>query len=80
MPMADFVDWCCAWLAGIHRATANDGALLLNVGYVNLPELGRAVPLPYLLWDETPFCLQQEIIGMKRRGRCGWRTVSLSPQ
>jgi adenine-specific DNA-methyltransferase len=36
--------------------------LLLNVGYVNLPELGRAVPLPYLLWDKTPFYLQQEII------------------
>lgn len=62
LPMTEFVDWCCTWLAQVHRATASDGALLLNVGYVNLPELGRAVPLPYLLWDKTSFYLQQEII------------------
>jgi hypothetical protein len=78
MPMADFVDWCCAWLAGIHRATANDGALLLNDGYVNLPELGRAVPLPYLLWDKTPLPVTRNHLEL-RRGRCG-SEVSLSPQ
>lgn len=62
MPITEFVDWCAVWLACAYKATASNGALLLNVGYVSLPERGRAVPLAYLLWDKTDFYLQQEIV------------------
>lgn len=61
-PMAEFIDWCAGWIEKVHRATAADGAFLLNVGYVSLPNRAKAIPLPYLLWDRVPFFMQQEIV------------------
>ncbi len=61
-PMDDFIDWCADWIERIHRATAADGALLLNVGYVSLPDRAKSIPIPYLLWNRVPFFLQQEIV------------------
>lgn len=62
MPLAEYVEWCKAWLAGIHRATSAAGALMLNVGYVSLEDRAKNLPLAYLLWDKSPFFLQQEIV------------------
>jgi adenine-specific DNA-methyltransferase len=61
-PMEDFIDWCADWIKKIHRATAANGALMLNVGYVSLAERAKSLPIPYLLWDRVPFYLQQEIV------------------
>ncbi len=36
--------------------------MLLNLGYLEVKDKGRNVPIPYLLWDKTPFYLIQEII------------------
>jgi len=36
--------------------------LWLNVGYLEVPEKGLCVPIPYLLWDKSPFYLLQEIV------------------
>jgi len=34
----------------------------LNLGYVEVTGSGRAVPLPYLLWNQSPFFLLQEVV------------------
>lgn len=62
MDLADYIAWCETWINLIHEATAENGAFWLNLGYVEVPEVGRAVPLPYLLWDKIPFYLVQEIV------------------
>lgn len=62
LPMEEFIDWCADWIEEIHRATAANGALLLNVGYVALADRAKSIPIPYLLWNRVPFFLQQEIV------------------
>ncbi|MCF5913867.1 MULTISPECIES: DNA-methyltransferase [Aeromonas] len=57
-----YIEWCVSWLKKIHDVTAHNGALALNVGYLEVPKKGHAVPIPYLLWDKTPFYLHQEIV------------------
>lgn len=58
----DYIEWCSSWIKQIYSLTKDDGALLLNLGYLEVPNKGRNVPIPYLLWDKTDFYLIQEII------------------
>ncbi|MGQ9677200.1 MAG: DNA-methyltransferase [Chloroflexota bacterium] len=46
----------------VYRITAPNGAFWLNLGYVPVPGRATALPLPYLLWDKSPFYLVQEIV------------------
>ena len=62
MPVEDYVEWTNRWTAETCRLIADHGALLLNIGYISIEEKGRAVPLPYLLWDKIPLYLNQEIV------------------
>ena len=62
LPLDEYLNWCEAWIREVHRITRIDGAFLLNVGYVEIPNVAKAVPLPYLLWNRTPFYLIQEIV------------------
>ena len=50
------------WMTEIHSATNSTGAFWLNLGYVPVDGKGKAVPLPYLLWDASPFFLLQEVV------------------
>lgn len=61
-PAEKFIDWCTSWIGKIHRVTATNGALMLNVGYLALPGRAKSIPIPYLLWNRVPFYLQQEIV------------------
>jgi len=61
-PIEEYLDWSAEWINGIYHATASHGALLLNVGYVSLPNRAKSIPIPYLLWNRVPFFLQQEIV------------------
>lgn len=61
-PIEEYIDWCAEWIKSIYRATTANGALLLNVGYVSMPDRAKSIPIPYLLWSRVPFFLQQEII------------------
>src|SRR2546430_10797761 len=61
MPLEDFLSWCKVWIAEIYRITTNNGAFWLNLGYTQIPSRAKAIPLPYLLWKESPFYLIQEI-------------------
>lgn len=62
MPIADYVDWCKEWMAQIYDVTSPTGAFWLNVGYIPVPEKGKAIPIPYLLWDKTQFYMIQEVV------------------
>ncbi len=62
LPIADFVNWLCEISHGVHSITASQGAYLLNVGYLEVEDKGRAVPIPYLIWDKLKFYLNQEIV------------------
>lgn len=62
LPLSDYLDWCGEWLNELHRLTRNDGALWLNLGYLAVPDRARAIPIPYLLWDRSPFYLVQEVV------------------
>lgn len=58
----DYINWCVAWMKYIFNSTKADGSFWLNVGYLEVPEKGLCVPIPYLLWDKSPFYLLQEIV------------------
>lgn len=60
--VADYVQWSIRWISEAHKATKAHGSFWLNLGYLEVPQRGKCVPLPYLLWDKTPFYMQQEIV------------------
>lgn len=62
LPLDEYIEWCAQWIGKLSRPTALNGAFMLNVGYVEMTGKAKAIPLPYLLWDKTPFFLQQEIV------------------
>lgn len=62
IPLQEYIDWSVEWINGVCSSLSPNGALLLNLGYVPVSAKGRAVPLPYLLWDKVPLFLNQEIV------------------
>lgn len=58
----DYLKWCETWIKQIHRITKNNGTFWLNIGYLEVQNKGLAVPIPYLLWDKTPFYFIQEVV------------------
>lgn len=75
-PIEEYVDWCADWISAIYRTTAEFGALLLNVGYVSIPNRAKSIPIPYLLWNRVPFFLQQEIVWNYGAGVAARRILS----
>jgi len=62
LPVNSFVSWLVEISNTIFDITKSNGNYLLNVGYLEVPYKGRAVPITYLLWDKIKFFLNQEII------------------
>lgn len=62
MTVEEYVAWCAEWMRAIHTNTTSNGAFWLNLGYFEVPDRGLCVPIPYLLWDKSPFYLIQEIV------------------
>lgn len=62
MKLDNYIEWCKKWISEIYRITTDNGSLWLNVGYLNIPSKGKAVPIAYLLWNISQFYLQQEIV------------------
>jgi len=58
----DYINWCAKWISGTSKVLKDNGAMLLNLGYISLDERARAIPIPYLLWDKIPMYLNQEIV------------------
>lgn len=61
-PLEDYLSWCESWMEQVFRATQPSGAFWLNLGYMSVPGRGKAVPIPYLLWQRTRFFLLQEVV------------------
>jgi adenine-specific DNA-methyltransferase len=61
-PLNDYVAWSVEWISAAGELLQPTGALLLNLGYISVAEKGRAMPIPYLLWDKIPMFLNQEIV------------------
>lgn len=76
MPLDEYVEWLEKISTHIHRLTRPDGSYLLNIGYLSIPDKGRAVPISYLLWDKSPFYLNQEIIWHYEAGVSAKRYLS----
>ncbi len=61
-PIDEYLEWSQRWIEQVYRLTNPTGAFWLNLGYLTVPGRGKAMPLPYLLWDRIPFQLIQEIV------------------
>jgi adenine-specific DNA-methyltransferase len=61
-PLQDYIDWSVEWIRDSDKILNPFGTLLLNLGYITIENKGRAIPIPYLLWDKTPLFLNQEIV------------------
>ena len=61
-PIHEYIDWSVEWICDSCSILKSSGALLLNLGYVSIESKGRAIPLPYMLWDKIPMFLNQEIV------------------
>jgi adenine-specific DNA-methyltransferase len=61
-PLDDYIDWTVNWIDGVDKLLVESGALLLNLGYVSIENQGRAIPIPYFLWDKVSLYLNQEIV------------------
>jgi len=75
-PLENYISWCREWLAEIARVLSSNGAFWLNLGYVPVPERGRAIPLPYLLWDAVPMHFIQEVVWNYGAGVAARRSFS----
>lgn len=62
MPVDNYVKWCTAWIDQVYNITKETGAFWLNVGYLEVPQKGLCVPIPYLLWDKSEFYFLQEVV------------------
>jgi len=62
LPIDEYLNWCEQWLQEIFRVVTESGSFWLNLGYVPIAQKGKAIPLPYLLWDKTPFFMIQEVV------------------
>ena len=58
----EYVNWIIGIINLIYKITSNNGSFIFNVGYLKVEGKGRAVPIPYLIWDKIPFYLSQEIV------------------
>jgi adenine-specific DNA-methyltransferase len=76
LALDQYLDWSARWIAEVYRVTKPNGALWLNLGYVELPGRAKALPIPYLLWHRIPFFIVQEIVWNYGAGVAGKRVFS----
>lgn len=62
MPVDQYVQWTKKWIQTVYNTTRESGSLWLNVGYMPVKGIGKAIPLTYLIWDKTEFYMIQELV------------------
>lgn len=62
LPLPEYLDWCEQWINEVYRITESTGAFWLNLGYMAVDNVAKAIPIPYLLWQRIPFFLMQEVV------------------
>ena len=76
LPLDDYLQWCCLWLSEVRRVLTPTGSAWINLGFVDVPGSGRAVPLPYLLWPHLGLYLVQEVVWRYENGVACRRRLS----
>jgi len=76
LPLDEYLKWSQDWMHEVYRITKPFGTFMLNVGYVEIPQKGHAVPLAYALWDKAEFYLMQEIVWNYGAGVAARRCLS----
>lgn len=76
LKVEDYVNWCESWIDEIYNITKNKGSLWLNLGYLELEEKAKALPIAYILWDKIRFYLIQEIVWNYGAGVAGRKFFS----
>ncbi|MBD2099725.1 site-specific DNA-methyltransferase [Leptolyngbya sp. FACHB-261] len=76
MSVEEYVAWCSGWMAQVYQVTKPNGAFWLNVGYLEVPGQGLCVPISYLLWNQSPFYLLQEVVWKYGAGVSAKRRLS----
>jgi adenine-specific DNA-methyltransferase len=74
--LENYLGWSKEWINGVHAVTRETGTFWLNVGYTPLHPDAKALPLPYLLWNLSPFFLIQEVVWNYGAGVAGKRFYS----
>lgn len=74
--LPEYLQWCENWISQIHEITKSNGAFWLNIGYLEIPDRAKAIPIPYLLWDKIEFYLVQEIVWNYGAGVAGKKFFS----
>jgi len=62
MSTDNYITWCKTWIDDIYDITKANGVFWLNVGYLPVKGIGKAIPITYLLWDKIDFFLIQEVV------------------
>lgn len=62
LSVTEYVKWSEEWMRLVYENTSNSGAFWLNVGYMPVKEKGKAIPIPYLIWDKNDFFMIQELV------------------
>ncbi|MBN2286580.1 MAG: site-specific DNA-methyltransferase [Tissierellales bacterium] len=76
LPLDEYLDWSEEWITEVYRLTNEFGSFWLNLGYIEIKNKAKAIPLPYLLWDRVPFYLIQEIVWHYGAGVAGRKFYS----
>lgn len=76
LSLDEYIQWSEQWMNKIYHATKSKGSFWLNVGYLEVPSKGKAVPITYLLWDKTPFYMVQEVVWNYGAGVSGRKFLS----
>lgn len=76
LPLDDYLDWSKKWIKQVYNITHPHGTFWLNLGYLSIPNVAKAIPIPYLLWDEIPFYLMQEVVWNYGAGVAGTKFFS----
>jgi adenine-specific DNA-methyltransferase len=76
IPLDAYLHWCQRWLADISRVLTPTGAAWINLGFVEVPDRGKAVPLAYLLWPLIDLYLVQEVVWRYENGVACKRRLS----
>lgn len=74
--LEDYIEWSKEWINAVHGVTSRTGSFWLNVGYTPLHPRAKALPLPYLLWNLSPFYLVQEVVWNYGAGVAGKKFYS----
>ena len=64
----EYLRWCEVWLNHIFDISNHHASFWLNLGYFEMPNIGKAVPINYLLWNKTKFYFMQEIVWYYKAG------------